>query len=256
MHDLHDCIVQLHDLGLSRPELTVVSGSSAGGLPAAWMCHSDETGPEGGLPADSIAATLLSMPFLDVIRSMNDPSLPLPVPEYTEWGDPVADAPPGTAALMREYCPQHLASTHAAAGLPAMVRPVHSLVTGAVNDPRTPVWHQRNYVKAVKRSARHAPDAFHAPVPARVWWPHDSGGVRSRMAGGGARLQGAVLDLLGRGDAAPREVSTTPPQQHGVHLHVHEGAAGHHGAGGWDSAADDVSRQLLFAHRAVGLPCE
>ena len=256
MHDLHDSIVQLHDMGLSRPELTVVSGSSAGGLPAAWMSHSEQQGPQGGLPAHSIAATMLSMPFLDVIRSMSDPSLPLTVPEYTEWGDPVADSPPGTAALMQEYCPQHLASTRAAAGLPAMIRPVHTFVEGAVNDPRTPVWHQRNYVRTVKRSAQHSAEAFHQPVPVRVWWPHDGGSVRSRMSGGGAsRMQGVVLDLLGRGDAAPREVSTSPPQQLGLHLHVHEGAAGHHGAGGWDSAADDVVKQLLFAHRAVGLPC-
>jgi len=256
MHDLEDAIGHLHASGLSRPELTVVSGSSAGGLPAAWMCHADAPQGAPSPPSASIAATILSMPFLDVIRSMSDPSLPLTVPEYTEWGDPVADAPPGTLALMQQYCPQYLARQRLAAGVPAMTRPVHTYVIGAVNDPRTPVWQQRNYVKALKRSTKHAPSAFHQPVQARVWWPHDAGSNRKHASSSGrGRFAGAVLDLLGKGDAGGRVVTTEPPQEHGVHLQVHMGSAGHHGAGGWDSAADDVSKQLLFAHRAVGLPC-
>lgn len=44
------------------------------------------------LPSSSLQAAILDVPFVDVLSTMQDPSLPLTVAEYDEWGDPSADA--------------------------------------------------------------------------------------------------------------------------------------------------------------------
>jgi oligopeptidase B len=47
-------------------------------------------------------AAVLQGPFVDVVNSMLDPTLPLTVPEYLEWGDPRIKA---HYEAMKAYCP-------------------------------------------------------------------------------------------------------------------------------------------------------
>lgn len=54
-------------------------GCCAGALPAA---HALNKVPE------AFAAALLRRPFVTILNSMTDPSLPMTVHEYDEWGDP------------------------------------------------------------------------------------------------------------------------------------------------------------------------
>ncbi len=56
-----------------------IEGGSAGGL-------ADGRGGESA--ARSFRAVLSHVPFVDVMNTMLDSSLPLTVPEYEEWGDP------------------------------------------------------------------------------------------------------------------------------------------------------------------------
>jgi oligopeptidase B len=51
---------------------------------------------------DLFRAAVLQGPFLDVVNSMLDPTLPLTVPEYLEWGDPRIKA---HYENMKSYCP-------------------------------------------------------------------------------------------------------------------------------------------------------
>jgi oligopeptidase B len=51
---------------------------------------------------DLFRAAVLQGPFLDVVNSMLDPTLPLTVPEYLEWGDPRI---PAHYEMMKTYCP-------------------------------------------------------------------------------------------------------------------------------------------------------
>ena len=46
-----------------------------------------------------LRAAVLSFPFLNPLRAMMDPSLPLTAPEYAEWGNPADDAAARDAML-------------------------------------------------------------------------------------------------------------------------------------------------------------
>jgi oligopeptidase B len=56
-----------------------IQGMSAGGVPVGGALNRR---PE------LFRAAVLQVPFLDVVNSMLDPTIPLTVPEYLEWGDP------------------------------------------------------------------------------------------------------------------------------------------------------------------------
>lgn len=73
------------------------------------------------------------VPFVDVINTMMDPSIPLTVNEYEEWGDPNTKE---YFTCMRDYSPyDNLPQT--CDGLP------HLLVRSGLNDPRVQYWGNR-----------------------------------------------------------------------------------------------------------------
>jgi oligopeptidase B len=61
------------------PKRVAVEGGSAGGLLMGAITN---------LRPDLFRAVLSHVPFVDVMNTMLDASLPLTVPEYEEWGDP------------------------------------------------------------------------------------------------------------------------------------------------------------------------
>jgi oligopeptidase B len=75
------------------------------------------------------AAAILDVPFVDVLNTMLDDSLPLTPPEWPEWGNPIVD--PQAFDLIRSYSPY---DNIAAMDYPPM------LVTGGLNDPRVTYW--------------------------------------------------------------------------------------------------------------------
>jgi oligopeptidase B len=85
------------------------------------------------------AGVLAEVPFVDVVTTMLDPSLPLTVTEWDEWGDP---REPRAAAVMASYSP---IENRPAVG----VRPP-LLVTGAVHDPRVLVREPARWVAALR----------------------------------------------------------------------------------------------------------
>ena len=107
-------------------------GLSAGGLLQTAAMH---------LRPDRFAAIVAEVPFVDVIGSMSDPTIPLTVTEWDEWGDP---ADPAVFAWMRAYSPYE--------NLPASPRPP-MLVTAALHDPRVLVHEPTKYVARLRASA-------------------------------------------------------------------------------------------------------
>ncbi|SEM69587.1 S9 family peptidase [Halomonas caseinilytica] len=69
----------LVDQGVSDGERIVAHGASAGGL---------LVGASLNLSPERFCAAVLDVPFVDVLRTMLNPELPLTTAEYSEWGDP------------------------------------------------------------------------------------------------------------------------------------------------------------------------
>jgi oligopeptidase B len=105
--------------GYTTPERLAINGGSAGGLLMGAVTNSRP---------DLFKAVVAEVPFLDVLNTMLDASLPLTVIEYEEWGNPNdVDA----YAYMRSYSPYD--------NIDSKAYP-HMLVTGGFNDPRVAYW--------------------------------------------------------------------------------------------------------------------
>jgi oligopeptidase B len=92
--DFVACAEHLVRQGWTSPERLVARGASAGGL---------LMGAVANIAPQAVAGMVAQVPFVDALNSMLDPSLPLTVTEWEEWGDPVHD--PGMYAYMKAYSP-------------------------------------------------------------------------------------------------------------------------------------------------------
>lgn len=92
--DFVACAHHLIETGITSADRLVAEGGSAGGL---------LMGAVANLSPESFAGILASVPFVDALTSILDPSLPLTVIEWDEWGDPLHD--PEVYAYMKSYTP-------------------------------------------------------------------------------------------------------------------------------------------------------
>ena len=100
--DFIDCAQHLIDAGFTTPEHLVAEGGSAGGL---------LVGAVANLAPELFAGILAVVPFVDPLTSILDPSLPLTVIEWDEWGDPLHN--PEVYAYMKSYSPvENVRETH------------------------------------------------------------------------------------------------------------------------------------------------
>ena len=106
---------QLVASGWAAPSRIAIRGGSAGGL-LVGACIT--------MRPDLFAAAVAQVPFVDVVSTMSDPSLPLTVTEWEEWGDPRSEP---AASYMLSYSPyDNVVDTK----YPAL------FVTAGLNDPR------------------------------------------------------------------------------------------------------------------------
>ncbi|KJL28227.1 S9 family peptidase [Microbacterium oxydans] len=92
--DFVACARHLVDSGVTAPDRLVAEGGSAGGL---------LMGAVANLAPELFAGILAAVPFVDALTTILDPSLPLTVIEWDEWGDPLHDA--DVYAYMKSYSP-------------------------------------------------------------------------------------------------------------------------------------------------------
>jgi oligopeptidase B len=85
-------------------------------------------------------AVVAEVPFVDCVTTMLDPTIPLTINEWDEWGDP---RDPGDFACLRSYSPYD--------NPPAGARP-DLLVTGAVHDPRVLVHEPAKWVARLRET--------------------------------------------------------------------------------------------------------
>jgi oligopeptidase B len=92
--DFIACARHLAEVGWTSPGRLVARGGSAGGLLMGAVANMDP-GAFGGIVAQ--------VPFVDALTTILNPSLPLTVTEWEEWGDPLHD--PEVYAYMKSYTP-------------------------------------------------------------------------------------------------------------------------------------------------------
>ncbi len=92
--DFVACARHLVEEGTTTPAQLVAEGGSAGGL---------LMGAVANLAPELFAGILAGVPFVDALTTILDPSLPLTVIEWDEWGDPLHD--PAVYAYMKSYTP-------------------------------------------------------------------------------------------------------------------------------------------------------
>ncbi|MBD3895876.1 S9 family peptidase [Halomonas sp. ML-15] len=109
----------LADSGLSDPTRIAAYGASAGGL---------LVGASLNLAPEAFCAAVLDVPFVDVLRTMENPDLPLTTAEYTEWGNPDE---PAARKRIRDYSPLDNLAT-----LPYPT----VFLQGSWHDTRVPYW--------------------------------------------------------------------------------------------------------------------
>ena len=88
---------------------------------------------------DLFQAAISRVPFVDVINTMLDPSLPLTIPEYLEWGDPNQKR---FYKYMRSYSPYDNLEK---GEYPAM------LVETSLHDSQVMYWEPAKYVARLRR---------------------------------------------------------------------------------------------------------
>ncbi len=129
-HDFIACARRLVDLGACAPDRLAAQGGSAGGL---------LMGAVANMAPDHFAAIVAEVPFVDVMATMMDESLPLTPPEWLEWGDPIRDAE--AFRRMLAYSPY---DNVGAKPYPPI------LALAGVSDPRVTYWEPLKWVARLR----------------------------------------------------------------------------------------------------------
>jgi len=156
--DFVDCAAHLIDSGWVAPDRLAAEGGSAGGL---------LMGVAVNLAPERFRAVHASVPFVDALTTILDPSLPLTVVEWEEWGNPLED--PEVYAYMKEYTPYENVRP---AQYPAI------LATTSLNDTRVYFTEPAKWVAALRATVTN--DPVERPVLLRTEMVAGHGGRSGR----------------------------------------------------------------------------
>ncbi len=116
--------------GFAAPGRIVAEGGSAGGL---------LMGAVANMRPELWGGVLAIVPFVDVLNTMSDATLPLTPPEWPEWGNPIASA--ADFRLIAGYAPYEQVTAQA-------YPPI--LALAGVSDPRVTYWEPAKWVAKLR----------------------------------------------------------------------------------------------------------
>ena len=128
--DFIACAEHLVSEGWTSSGQVVARGGSAGGLLMGAIVN---------MRPDLFAGIVAQVPFVDALTTILDPSLPLTVMEWEEWGNPIES--PEIYACMKSYAPF---DNVAALPYPRI------LATAGLNDPRVSYWEPAKWVQRLR----------------------------------------------------------------------------------------------------------
>ena len=129
-NDFVDVAKGLVERGYTEAGKIAISGGSAGGELMGAVINSDP---------QLWGAVVAHVPFVDVLNTMLDASLPLTPGEWPEWGNPIEDK--AAFELIRSYSPYDQVKAQAYPPL---------LVTAGLNDPRVTYWEPAKWVAKLR----------------------------------------------------------------------------------------------------------
>ncbi|CAH0492313.1 unnamed protein product [Peronospora farinosa] len=129
--DYVSCTHYLLDAGFTNPKRLAGKGVSAGGLIMGYVANEYP---------QLYQALIMKVPFVDILATMQDPTLPLTVHEYDEWGDPNG---PKAHEYIRSYAPCENVRENQV--YPAM------FVTGSLNDQRVQFWEPAKWMYRMRK---------------------------------------------------------------------------------------------------------
>lgn len=174
----------LIDSGWVAPDRLIAEGRSAGGL---------LMGAVANMAPDLFRVVLAGVPFVDALTTILDPSLPLTIGEWEEWGNPLEDQ--HIYALMRSYSPYE--------NVPDGVRLPAVMATSGLNDTRVFFVEPTKWVQRLHEAQSSVDEA--RPVVLRTEMVAGHGGRSKREERWAARAQefafclgqvGATLSVL------------------------------------------------------------
>jgi oligopeptidase B len=127
--DFIACAEQLIAEGFTSTDRLAILGGSAGGL-LVGACLT--------MRPDLFKAVVAQVPFVDVVTTMSDPTIPLTTLEYDQWGNPEDEM---YFDYMMSYSPYD------------NLRPVdypHVLITTGLNDPRVAYWEPAKFAARLR----------------------------------------------------------------------------------------------------------
>ena len=127
--DFIAAVEHLIEAGYTSPQRLAINGGSAGGLLMGAVIN---------MRPELFQAVVADVPFVDVINTMLDATLPLTVLEYNEWGNPNEEE---FFHLIRSYSPYD--------NVREQPYP-HMLVTAGLNDPRVHYWEPAKWVAKLR----------------------------------------------------------------------------------------------------------
>ena len=154
--DFVACAEHLVAAGHSRAGHIVAHGGSAGGLLMGAVLN---------MRPDLWAGVAAAVPFVDVLNTMSDASLPLTPPEWPEWGNPLVDAEAYDRILSWSPYDQVAAQAY-----PAV------LALGGLSDPRVTYWEPAKWVARLR-----AHTTGDAPILLRINMEAGHGGASGRF---------------------------------------------------------------------------
>ncbi len=166
--------------GYTAPGRIVIDGRSAGGL---------LVGATVNLEPELFAGVIAGVPFVDVLNTISDPSLPLTPPEWPEWGNPIESE--DDYAVIKSYSPYD----NLRDGVP--YPPI--MATAGLADFRVTYWEPAKWIARLRAEAKGGPFLLKTNMEAG----HAGSAARFESLKEQADLYAFALKVLGRADAEP-----------------------------------------------------